>query len=197
MKYLTYTPTCGDSIFNAAEGAIKMSRTKYYYTYREVRFKFNDVEIIVLEDDTIQGISNRYTDSINANRLAYKKTPEYKKQKIRSAIKFKETQIEHDKLMAQLYEVTSEAEVLDWLYKYVPLVDNIELKSDKSLVKDHLIKLGYIQGDNLGQDKDFYNDKTNFARYIIGQVMNCWHPMCVIFIEQYRKMENKTLTGNN
>jgi hypothetical protein len=38
MKYLTYTPICGDSIFNAAEGAIKMSRTKYYYTYREVNY---------------------------------------------------------------------------------------------------------------------------------------------------------------
>ena len=91
--------------------------------------------------------------------------------------------------MLMLDDAKGESEILNWLYIYVEVVDFIGVNCDKARVIKHLTDLGYVKHDNLGEDKEFYQNKTNFARYIIGQIMDCWHPMALTFIESYNKLD--------
>jgi len=184
MKYKTYTPTWGENILHAAEKAVKTCKDECC----EVRSNFNGIEIIVGKNDQPSDVIKQYNDKLDDRQKAYEKSPEYKQHQIDAEIRRKNNQESHDKLMESLGGIETESDILDWLYEYVPLVDNIYVKSDRPKVYQHLSDLGYIESDNLGEDKEFYKNKTNFARYIIGQVMNCWHPCATGFIEKYRKL---------
>ena len=94
----------------------------------------------------------------------------------------------HDDLMFQLHDLQTEAEIMDWLYQYIPLIDHIHINDERGIVRKFLESKGYRESDCLGEDKEFYKNKSNLARYVIGQILNCWHPVAQKFIEDYRKL---------
>lgn len=174
----------GDTIYKAAKEAIEISARSNC----GVCFKFNDINIIVDKKNTVEDIVRQYFDGMDKAQKAYMASPEYAEKQRRDAIEIELKQKLHDDLMINLYNLKSESEILDWLYQFVELADEIRINTKREVVKAFLIGRGYKENDCVDQDKEFYKNKNNFAKYIIGQIITCWHPVAMKFIEDYRKM---------
>ena len=173
----------GDHISGAAKRAIELSNDG-----ESVVFNFNDLEIIVNQGDTVESVCSQYDTKSNKRRIEYEKSDEYKKSQEEAVERLRVAQRNMDIFMLELDKCKTHDEILDWFYITIPLIDHVGVKVDKQIIKDYLITLGYEENGYLNQPKEFYLDKSNFANYIVGQIMNCWHPMATNFIEDWRKL---------
>jgi hypothetical protein len=179
----TYKPMVGDHISGAAKQAIELSNDG-----ESVVFNFNDLEIIVNQGDTVESVCLQYDTKSNKRRIEYEKSDEYKKYQDEAVERLRIDQRLIDEYMLKLDKCKTHDEILDWFYITIPLIDHVGVNVDRQIIKDYLITLGYEENGYTDQPKEFYKDKNNFAHYIVGQIMNCWHPCIMRFIEDYRKL---------
>jgi hypothetical protein len=84
---------------------------------------------------------------------------------------------------------------IGWLSNFLPSADRVGTKVNHPLLIGLFEGAGYKAGENVGQDKAFYEMKENLGRYIVGQVLSMWksasgavHPRICDFCEDYEVM---------
>jgi hypothetical protein len=76
--------------------------------------------------------------------------------------------------------------VLYWLGGIVEAADDVGVTYDRKFVVETFTARGWDPGVNCGPEFN-ESDARNFAGYIVGQWLECGHPMVLDFIERWRK----------
>lgn len=75
--------------------------------------------------------------------------------------------------------------VIAWVAGVADAADHVDIKLNRAALREMFVFSGWGIGVNCGRDFDG-EDERNFAGWIVGQWLDCWHPMVNGFIEQWR-----------
>ena len=213
MKFFDYEPMAGEHILKSCSGAIKIANEQSL----PVRFKFNGIVLVARSDSKPETLAEKYHADSDKRFEKYQKTKKYRVQiaKRNAEIKFKEVEIKKlfdrldliikknflDKVVSEnlkgrlpINTEKNQGELLDWLDKFTPLADDIEIKFDRAALASKLEEAGFIENESVGMNPGWFDTREKMARWILGQVINCLkkgmppHPIMTSFIEKYREL---------
>lgn len=199
IKTITYDPLPGTYIDTACTQASKFAIDKNCH----VKFNFNGVEITATPKSTWDELAAQYHEATRIEHEKYLASPECKAEEIRRTKERNEHQHEIDKLMALLdthtdgrYYMKNMDFLMTWINSLTEHADYVGVKFDPKKVFNWFKKNKFIMGFGVGEGEDFFQNKENMARYIIGQVMDFLdkgyppHPVTTKFIGNYFKLKN-------
>ena len=156
---------------------------------------FNDVEIEVTKEKTIEEITSEYHEGMAENTKKWEQSEKGKEYKKKLEERKKKAQKELDQLMEEFKTVNRHdyKELLKWIAKVQDYTDNSTLERPIKEIVDALKEANYKANENIGENF-IKGDRENEARYIIGQalsglegVVGAMHPMVATFAEKWLK----------
>jgi len=187
----TYEPLCGDRIENACLEATKIATETRY----PVEFQFNGIKLTALPDGDAAALRDEYWLKSHKAVKDYKasqKGQEAARKRDKEVAEKQERLDGDEETLYQVIATCSESDLMDWLYSFAQ--DDIAVKVNYPKIIELLTSGGYQANQHVGQPVEFFKDKSHMAQWIIGQAMDCMskgmppHPICLKFIEDYRKL---------
>ena len=163
----------------------------------EVSGDFNGISITVDGNSTVTSIIKNYMTESEKRDKEYRNSPAYKASQLESKKYAKDLQTKTDEIMKELPKLNfkDNMKVLDWLCEISDSIDDMRIKTRNSDIVKIFNDNGFFSNVNTGDDfKE--DDEDNFARYIIGQALNCMESIGPIhlvttFTEQWKEKFNK------
>ncbi len=90
----------------------------------------------------------------------------------------------HVRLLLDL-DFSSVDVVLAWVAGIADASDHVGVRLNRAGLREMFENGGWPVGVNCGADFNA-DDERNFAGWIVGQWLDCWHPMVSGFVEQWR-----------
>lgn len=190
-----YHGSPGEHILKSAARCIDMSKTQACL----VRLHFNDIELVVDHNMTVDEIAERYDQERELASQRWQQSAEGQQVLREQEAIQQHHQSRHDALMSELWDVAGdETKLMDWLYDFSDAADHVGVEGkDFQRVSSVLELHGYVENDCVGWDKCQFENPRIMARYIVGQALNCMksmnmgpHPMTQTFVEKYHALKN-------
>jgi hypothetical protein len=179
----------GEHVKTAIEKAIVLA-----VSYNdEVTFSFNGTRIKVGPLSRVEDVYLDYEAAHIAATNAYWESPEGVKLRAEQDLYVRECTAKMDEALqaATNIDFTDADSVLAWVISWLEPSQNIKVIYDMSAFSKLIKEGGWIANDACGLDASCYSDKKTFARWLIGQVLNCLdeelppHPMVANFYTTY------------
>lgn len=189
----TYEPSAGTRIAAACRKAVALAVEHD----TEVRFTFNGVALQAMPTDRPQLLAARWESIMEAQRKAYRESPEGKKAAAKRQLQITLKQASLDGLVAKMpttLDANNLDEVVIWVRDVVDPADDVATKWNAQGVADQLEVAGYRENEHVGQKPEWFNTRERMGHYIIGQAINCMrkgmgpHPITLSFCEKYFKL---------
>ena len=185
-----YDPSAGMHISRACQGLAKAASAKV----AAVAMTFNNIRIVAQPNDAPEVLESRWQALGNERRRVYRQSDEYRRQQRERQERLQENQKLVSAMMEHRRFETLES-TLDWLEKFTPAADDIDVKFSLLELADALTAAGYVKSEFVGDQyrERLERDADAMGRYIVGQVISCLehgmppHPMATTFIERWRK----------
>lgn len=149
---------------------------------------FNDIRLEAKSGSVDpQSIVDGYNAEMEARRKAYAESPEGRRAAEERAAEVARNQAVVDAHMERLpwLDCSNPKLVLYWLGGIVEAAGDVDVKYNRNFVVETFKARGWKPGVNCGSEFD-ENDPRNYAGYIVGQWLECGHPMVLGFIERWR-----------
>ena len=174
-----YEPLSGQHIFDAATECIALAK-KYN---RKAKFRFNGLVLTVNKRLSPKHVTRTFHHMMEAARLRYQKTEHYKKELAKRLVEIAEVQRQIDFLVTHL--PTTKVDAIEWLAKWIPLSDDVDINRYADNVLKRLKHLGFVSGQHVGAPEFKGRTASRMMRieYVAGQVIDmlekhgCVHPM--------------------
>lgn len=186
--YTYYNVQAGEHIDTAILHAIQLARTSDNF----VSFNFNGVDLIVQENDLQADVRKRFEDEQKRQQQEYQKTDAYAEKVKQQKERADTTQNKVNTMLNQLGLITTEAELVSWIGDFSAINDHVDVDIAPQFIIEHLETLGYERNDCVNHP-DVRHDSTVFARWLIGQALDCLHrgmpvhPVAQKFSEDYQQ----------
>lgn len=176
---LTYEGRIGEHISESAHKSIKLAARHN----RNVLLKFNGVKVLVNKRLSVKHIEHTYHEMSKASGRRWKRSPAGRAYRDNRAAEIAEKQMTVDVLLRVL--PASKEQAILWLAEWIPLSDDIDVASQCDAVCNHLLSLGFIADQHVG-DQEFQTETASRMKrieYVAGQVVSliqsfgCVHPM--------------------
>lgn len=162
---------------------------------KKVEFDFNGVTLYCNPDSDLKFIEECFTVALRENREEYLQSDEYNAFQQKQKEELERHQENIDYLMISFIHTLEHGNldsIMNWLKHFAIHDDFIGVTYDnKQYIADFLEINGFKENEHVGKSKNFFNDKENMARYIIGQVINFLrkgmppHQITLKFIDDY------------
>ena len=215
--YFNYDVPAGESIDRACVNAIDMA----IKNDANIIFNFNGTEVIANKNSDARDLINGWEDAMERSARQYEESTEGIAEAIRREEEVKTKQARIRELMGEigpLLDSMSEEEIfkaflaklnetlventeedspdslMDWLYSFAEIADDIRLEFNKYELAKKLEDAGFVHNQYVGNSPEWFNTRQRMARYIVGQVIDCLlggmppHPVTMTFIEKYREL---------
>ena len=169
MKNIIYRGRPGEHIATSAANALLLA-DRYD---RKVLLKFNGVKIKVNKRLSIKHIVNTYNAMIEAGRIRWQKSPEFKQRQIDQRARVVANQDSVNKLVES---PVNKYEYGLWLSEYIDVVDLVGVDSRYSEVIELLENAGFKSNEHLGR-KDLRENPKEMLEYVAGQVISTLNSM--------------------
>ncbi len=165
---LTYEPTAGTSIEEAAQEMVALAREKR----ATVTARFNDIALSASAGATAASIADYYRTECALRAAAYRRSPEGKRAAAELEEKKRQAQATVDQLTVALPNLDFDDldAVLCWLEELRGPSDWSGVIVPESVVSTFRAHR-FEPNVNIGADFDG-NDRENYARYLIGQALD-------------------------
>ena len=174
--HLVYDPMCGTTIDDT--DAFMVSYAIAYEV--KIVAAFNGTLLIATKDTQPGELAEYYRSECARLRAEYLASPEYAAQQAKDAAEIKKMTAYRRIVVASLptLDLKSCKVALSTLQKLLPCVDRIGvgLGDDHDAVYFQFGKAGWVPGECCGDDF-VKGDPVIEARWIVGQVLDCWHPV--------------------
>lgn len=190
METIEYNVSIGDSIYNAIDQSLLISKDKN----KVVFFVFNDISMDVdYQNDNKDSLIKKWKTKNEKRFSKYKESNEYKTKEKQKDIELKNNQLKIEALLNDFPSKVNKDFII-WLKSFCETSDNIGVTFDKDTVIKKLYDLGFKNNDYVGF-KGKWTPQTLTA-YTVGQVINCImtfgvpHPISVKFCNDILEMKD-------
>lgn len=149
---------------------------------------FNDIRLEAVHGSADpQIVVDEYNVKMEARRKAYAESPEGQRAAAERSAVVARNQALVDRHIERLpwLDCSNPLLVLYWLGGIVEAADDAGVKYDRSFVVETFKARGWMPDANCKPNFD-ENDPRNYAGYIVGQWLECGHPIVLDFIERWR-----------
>lgn len=149
---------------------------------------FNDIRLGAANTSIApQTIMDTYSSELEARRKAYSESPEGQREAENRAavVAFNQALVDRHIERLPWLDCSNPRLVLYWLGGIVEAADDVGVEYDHKFVVDTFKARGWKPGANCKPNFN-ENDPRNYAGYIVGQWLECRHPMVLDFIERWR-----------
>lgn len=176
---LVYEGLPGEHISMSAKQAIELARRHN----RKVRLKFNGIKVQVNKRLSVKHIEHTYHEMCSASGRRWHRSPAGRAYHAKRAAEIAEKQKTVDALLSVL--PASKEQAISWLAQWIPVSDDICVSSQIDTVRNHLLSLGFIENQHVGDEtlRNRTADRMKRIEWVAGQVVNmlqkvgCVHPM--------------------
>ena len=169
MKNMIYRGRPGEHIATSVENVLLLA-DRYD---REVFMKFNNIKVKVNKRLSIKHIVNTYNAMIEAGRIRWQKSPEFKQRQIDRQVRIVTNQDSVNKLVES---PVNKYEYGLWLSEYIDVVDLLGVNSRYSEVIELLKNAGFESEEHVGRD-DLRENPKEMLEYVAGQVISTLNHM--------------------
>lgn len=135
---------------------------------------FNGVDVNISSSDTVETAFKRWDDEMHRQAEEWRNSPEGKAVKAEQEKKALSCQKTIDKLVKQLDHFSGkESEFVNWFGKFAKVADRVDVAYNSQEIIDRFHSWGFKTNDHIKLPKKSYDDPQVFARYIIGQCLDC------------------------
>lgn len=184
----TFKPLAGTSIRRAIDDSIELAKS----SKENVTFDFNDHTLVVTPSSLPGEVMDSWNRQVKLSMDKYHASAEYKQKLLGDDIRKRTNQNKANMLMDTFVgSCISLHTLIPWLREFTFIADNIGVTVDIPDIYNALKMSGYTSNEGTGHPKEYYDDKVNFGRYIVGQCMTFLekgrspHPVAISFIDQW------------
>lgn len=190
MDKIEYKASIGDSIYNAIDKSLLISKDKNNIVF----FVFNGIDMEVdYKNDNKDSLIKKWKIKNEKKINKYKESNEYKTKEKQKDIELKKNQLKIDELLNDFPSKVNKDFII-WLKSFCEVSDHIGVTFDKDYVIKNLYDLGFKNNDYVG----FKGEWTSqiLTAYTVGQVINCImtfgvpHPISVKFCDDILEMKD-------
>ena len=177
----------GTNVDTAINEAIAMSKSQGI----TVSFDFNDQEIVVNQNSTLESARKDWADKMEQARIEYEKSPEYAKAQRETELRRQNAQNSLDELMGSIggIDFSNLEQLLPFLGQLLISGDHVGTTYDRQQVIEILQAHGY--SENMNCNSETYtldvNDKEAVGKWIVGQYMSTTYPGIAHQVEKWEQ----------
>jgi len=187
---LNYNPPVGEMISETARKIVALANAMN----EAVSAEFNDVKLVANPGDSATRITKFYSSEIERRAREWRESPEGRRAAQEEKERRRALQAQMDEAMIELLTLNFSDfnAVITWLEKICDPSNYIGMKVPYKKIVDTFRRHGYKPNVNIDGDFDG-DDEESFARYIIGQALNCLQKVYAIhgvihkFADDWRK----------
>lgn len=191
----TYEPTAGTSINAACREAVNLATQGN----TEITFTFNGIALEAAPSATPEGLVARWHLLFDAEREAYRNSPEGKKAAAERDAEILRKQTELNATVEALPKILRTDNHLNalikWIGELVEPSDDVDVAWNPARIVVRLESAGYIENKHVGRSPEWFNTRERMGWYIIGQAINCMnkgmgpHPVTLSFCKKYFSLQ--------